>query len=469
MTRRLFVAMVGIVIVTLLIAGFGTFAIAQLRSRRTTERELRQQTIEVLAGLSDNAPTIDSTDPAAAAAALARGVATLRRVKNALHLADFALVTVTRNNVVTGDPLPAGLTADTLPLAQLREGKIVSGVRRGLAYSIGGVAIGPQQRGLAVLVTTRRINAGVSQAIRWLIISSIIALAFAAGVAWWLGRRLARPVEQASIAAHRIARGELDTRLPEPAPDEQDEVADLARSVNAMAAGLQRSKGLEQQFLLSVSHDLRTPLTSIRGYAEAISDGAGDPRRHAQVILGESKRLERLVADLLDLARLQAHSFTLASTPVDLSQVATSAAEGFRPGAAERGLRLDVLATATGSIRADPDRLAQAIANIIENALKYARSTVLVGTAETASSLTLFVDDDGPGIATADLAHVFERLYVARHDSSRSESGSGLGLAIVRELVTAMGGNVHAGPAPSGGARISATFTRQRDPVRGIR
>lgn len=453
-------AMLGIVVITLLVAGVGTIAIGQVRARRTTEKLLRQQTIEVLAGLTDTADAASTTDPAPIATTLTQRVANLRKIKTALHLDDIAVVLVNRNNVASGDALPAGLTMADLPIERLRSGEIMTGVRAGVAYSLGAVPLGTQRRGLAILVTTRRIESGAGAAVSWFLVASVIALVCAALVAWWLGRRLARPVREASLAAHRIAAGELGTRLADPPQHATDEVADLARSVNAMAAGLQRSKGLEQQFLLSVSHDLRTPLTSIRGYAEAINDGAGDPKNHAGIILHESKRLERLVADLLDLAKLQARSFTFSSVPLELSSSVASSAAGFRPAADERGVELQVIASAPGVINADPDRLAQVVANVIENALKYARTKIVVGTAITDRAATLFVDDDGPGIDAADLPHVFERLYVARHEPPRSENSSGLGLAIVRELVTSMGGNVSAGAAQGAGARISATFPR---------
>jgi two-component system sensor histidine kinase BaeS len=223
-----------------------------------------------------------------------------------------------------------------------------------------------------------------------------------------------------------------------------------------MAGALERSKGLEQQFLLSVSHDLRTPLTSIRGYAEAIADGTTrDPTAAGEVILTESRRLERLVRDLLDLARLESRQFTLDQRPVDLVDVAAATVDGFRPDAETNHLALTVSgATEAILVQADPDRLAQVVANLVDNALKFARTAVVVGASLSGTDAVLVVDDDGPGIATEDLPHVFERLYVSRHEPVRRETGSGLGLAIVRELVEAMGGSVAAQRAPSGGARM---------------
>src|SRR5205823_14198502 len=157
------------------------------------------------------------------------------------------------------------------------------------------------------------------------------ALAAAAVLGDQLGRRIARPLQEAEIATRRIAAGDLDASVPvQPGADE--ELASLARSINTMATTLARSRGLERQFLLSVSHDLRTPLTSIRGFAEAIADGAApDDRRAAEVIAAESRRLERLVGDLLDLAKLESRQFTFHSRPIDLNEVTADTAEGFRP------------------------------------------------------------------------------------------------------------------------------------------
>jgi two-component system sensor histidine kinase BaeS len=279
------------------------------------------------------------------------------------------------------------------------------------------------------------------------IVSAIVAIV--------VSRRIVRPVRDADAAAHRIAAGELSTRLPEPPPSADDELADLVRSINAMAASLERSKALEQQFLLSVSHDLRTPLTSIQGYAEAITDGAtSDPAWAASIIASESKRLDRLVRDLLDLAKLQARSFRFEMRPVDVAAVATGAVDGFRPDAQAAGVTVRLDAPTAVLVNGDGDRLAQVVANLVENALKYARSEIAVTVREDGGRAVLLVDDDGRGIAPEDLPHVFERLYVARHEPARRESGSGLGLAITRELVEGMGGEVAAEVAPRGGARM---------------
>ena len=222
-----------------------------------------------------------------------------------------------------------------------------------------------------------------------------------------------------------------------------------------MATSLERAQGLERQFLLSVSHDLRTPLTSIRGYAEAIADGtAPEPDRAAGVIQSEARRLERLVADLLDLAKLDARQFSFRPEAVDLAEVVADAVAGFEHQAGAAGVGMTVEGRDGVAAWVDRDRLGQVIANLLENGLKYAALQLHVGFGVDAGRPQVIVSDDGTGIADDDLPHVFERLYVARRSPQRKESGSGLGLAIVRELTEAMGGSVTARHREGGGTQF---------------
>jgi two-component system sensor histidine kinase BaeS len=171
--------------------------------------------------------------------------------------------------------------------------------------------------------------------------------------------------------------------------------------------------------------------------------------------------LERLVQDLLDLARFDARRFDLHLRAIDLAEVVADTGEGFRPAAEELGLRLDVEAGPSGVItaNADPDRLAQVVANLVENALKYARTTVRVAVGAWPGAAVISVDDDGPGIAAEDLPRVFDRLFISARSPARPV-GTGLGLAIVTELVSAMGGAVRAESPTSatGGTRVVVTL-----------
>jgi two-component system sensor histidine kinase BaeS len=306
------------------------------------------------------------------------------------------------------------------------------------------------------LVLTRNVRVGGGAAL-WLLVASGGALIVAAVVAANLGRRLTKPLREAGDATRRIAAGDLAVRVPTDAGD--DELAALSRSINAMAASLERSKGLERQFLLSVSHDLRTPLTSIRGYAEALAERKAKPGQAAAVILSEARRLERLVGDLLELAKLDARRFSLDMRATDVCEVTTDTAEGFRPAAEAAGVRLSVDAPTRAALvaDADPDRLAQVIANLVENALDFAGSRITVGTGRTDGLVEVWVEDDGPGIEPDDIPHVFDRFYTVSRAAKR-HVGSGLGLAIVHELVDAMGGSVRAESGANAGARLVVTL-----------
>jgi two-component system sensor histidine kinase BaeS len=259
----------------------------------------------------------------------------------------------------------------------------------------------------------------------------------------------------------RIAAGDLEARVPLPSRADP-ELATLSTSINSMAARLAEAKGAEQQFLRSVSHDLRTPLTSIRGFAEAIEDGAtANATAAAGVIVAEARRLERLVGDLLDLATLQARRFALQIRPVDLEATVAATAAGFAPAASELGLALVIESApaeegkAAGWVLADPDRMAQVTANLVENALRFATREVRVTTVRRSGRAELWVSDDGPGLSPEDHDRVFHRLFIPGTRPDRP-IGSGLGLTIVAELVAAMAGSVRveSPTGPSGGTRM---------------
>ncbi|MBI5090054.1 MAG: HAMP domain-containing histidine kinase [Actinobacteria bacterium] len=439
MTRRLVVLMVGLVCTTLLVAGIGTLVIAHARARSITEDSLREQAADVATGLGQALGTDTDVVTGAQERQRLRQLAVLGRV---LDLDGIAVLTLDRaGRVLTSDELPPQLDVARLDLPALQRGEEVTGHIGDLVWAAAPVEL-PRQR-TGVIVLSQEASPGLGQAARYFVLAAVASAIIGLLVAIVAGRRLTRPVRAASDATTRIAAGELSTRLPEPGFDRHDELAELSRSVNTMAAALERSRSLEQQFLLSVSHDLRTPLTSIRGYADALTDGTVDPARSAAIIRSEARRLERLVADLLDLAKLQSASFTLHAEPVDLGQLAVASGDGFQPDAADRGVSLHVQPwPGRLLVTADHDRLAQVLANLVENALKYASTAVHVATGADRDWAVLTVRDDGPGIEASDLPHVFERLYVARRQPARAESSSGLGLAIVHQLVTAMGGQV---------------------------
>jgi two-component system sensor histidine kinase BaeS len=355
--------------------------------------------------------------------------------------------------------LPADLRLRELDLVELVAGKAQEGVEGSRAYL--ATPLTPVGGATPVVVVSQQVERRpLGRAGTFLIVTGGLALLAAALVSAYLARRLTRPLAAMEDAAGRIAAGDLSVRVDtEGMPD--DELAGLTRSFNAMANELETVRGHERAFLLSISHDLRTPLTSIKGFAEAIVDGTVEGRaeriRAAQVIEAEARRLERLVADLLDLARLDAHEFSLTPRPVDARAVVGETVAGFQPSARDFGVTLRMAAGEPVAADLDPERLGQVVANLVENALRYAASTVEVEVARNDGSVVIHVDDDGPGIPADERERVFERLYTARQVAGRSV-GTGIGLAIVRELASTMGGTAWCEDGAHGGARFVVTI-----------
>ncbi|MGI8505335.1 MAG: sensor histidine kinase [Solirubrobacteraceae bacterium] len=279
-------------------------------------------------------------------------------------------------------------------------------------------------------------------------------------LSYLLARRLTRPIGDLAAATQRVAAGEPGVEVP---VEGEDELAGLGRAFNEMSVELSRAREAQRSFLESVSHELKTPLTSIRGYAEALEEGAVAPADGARVIAAESGRLERLVFDLLDLARVGRAGFAVRREPVDLAAVASAAAGRHLPRARQLGVRLDGSSAERAWGVGDEDRLLQATSNLIENALRLTPSGGAITV--TAADGRIAVSDTGPGLAAEDLPRAFDRFYL--YDRYRSERavGSGLGLAIVKELMVAMGGGVRAAAAPGGGAEFTLTMPAPAPPA----
>jgi two-component system OmpR family sensor kinase len=454
--QRLTLALVGLSVGSVLLAGFITVAAARPATRSAATAELRRSLNAVYEAYRDGE----------------RPNLTAARLRNQVLANQVAVIPLNRlGTPAARNRLPAGVLPGDLNRAALGAGRVQSGGRGQIVWVAQPIAAGAD--GTLVVVATRRVGVfAVGRLGGILIVAAVVAALAAVAVSVWLVRRLTRPLQAMERTARAIAGGDLDARVGLPGTDVDDELAAVGRAIDTMAAELSRHRSLERAFLMSISHDLRTPLTSIRGYAEAVAEGAADDeesrRRAAVIIEAEARRLERLVADLLELARLDAREFSLHPGPVDAGEVARHAALALQPAAQEAGVRL-VVGQVDGSepaamAMADPERLAQVVANLVENALKYAATTVEVGTQTVSGGRTIeiAVADDGPGIDPDDLPRVFERLYTSRRQPGR-KVGTGLGLAIVRELVTAMGGRVDVGPTAEGGTRFVVSLPAATD------
>ena len=271
--------------------------------------------------------------------------------------------------------------------------------------------------------------------------------------AWILSRSVVRPVRRLAEASGRLAEGDAGVTVT---PQGPRELRELAASFNDMNAKLTKAQETEQAFLLSVSHELKTPLTSIRGYAEGIGDGTVKPPEGAEVIGAESSRLERLVGDLLDSGRMRKSAFTVRRETVDLAAVADDVARRYEAAARDAGLTLLINTAAGGAAVADNDRLLQVVSNLVENAI---RCTPTPGTVTiTTQPGAVSVADTGRGLTSDDLPRAFERFYLYSRYGNDRPVGTGLGLAIVKELTEAMGGAVSVASAVGVGTAFTVTL-----------
>jgi two-component system, OmpR family, sensor kinase len=438
LASRIALLVVAVVAATVVVAG----VLAAELVRQTSTSSARQQ----LARLADTAETrADRGDQRAA----------LLRVKRLLRTLDIQLAVLNANGRVAGGPaVAAAVTEDDI--ADLRAGKEVSAQRKVLGKSVF-VEARPTANGGVVLVQRRsEALAAGERSVRRMLLALLVGVAIAIPASIVLARALARPLRRTAQAAHALAEGHRDVQVPVEGPEE---VADVADSVNAIAAALQRSEAQQRTFLMSVSHDLRTPLTAIRGYAESMRDGAleGDMRGIGDVLTGESLRLERLVDDLLDLARLQADRFRVDLAETDVADLVAETGRAWQERCRSAGVPFAVANEGRARVVTDAARVRQVLDGLLENALRMTPSGApLVLASSVVGAEVLFeVRDGGPGLAPEDLSDAFRPGVLHERYRGVRPVGTGLGLAIAAGLVTRLGGTIEAGTAPEGGARFT--------------
>ena len=370
----------------------------------------------------------------------------------------------------------AGLVSgDQSDVSAAAQGRSVQGSRTiaGVRYLVD---VEPVDGGGGVLLLQKASDArAVTRGVVWrFVLALLVGLLTAALLAGLLARRLTRPLAGAALAAQRLATGERDVRLAEDGPTE---VTAVASSLNSLATSLATSEGRQREFLLSISHELRTPLTAIKGFAEALADrvSTGDAAVAAgRTIEAEANRLQRLVSDLLDLARLAADDFRLDLADVDLGELVREAGEVWSGRCSAVGVvfRLelpDELVTAL----TDATRLRQVLDGLAENALRvtpagrpivfalalepggasgYSGAPGEPRAAAGPARAVLAVRDGGPGLSAGDRAVAFERGVLYERYRGVRQVGTGLGLALAAGLVGRLGGTAEAAEAPEGGA-----------------
>ena len=285
--------------------------------------------------------------------------------------------------------------------------------------------------------------------------AAVVGMLVALALAILISRSIAQPLQTVAKAAAVVSGGRFNQRVPIKGPTEVRAVAD---AFNRMAEEVQSEQQAQQEFLANVSHDLKTPLTSIQGYSQAIIDGAAsDPVAAAKIIYDEAARLNRMVIELTDLTRLQAGRLSMQMAAIDMGQLAEAVGQRLSIVAREKGIDLRLETMPMPEISGDGDRLAQVLTNLISNAINYTPEggRVTVRTQVANNGVEVIVEDTGVGIPPSELPRIFERFYQV--DKARGpRRGTGLGLAIVQEIVQAHGGKI---TAYSAGENRGSTFT----------
>jgi len=409
-----------------------------------------------------------------------RGLATAERANRE------AAATRTAGAVADGYPATGGLAAADLTaaraLAEAAGAQLVirdatgamvwpgrapagSGPMRGAHHDATGTAatatvetatiqVAGQEVGTVELLFGRApATGGRAVAWQWVVAAGVAALLLALAVSWYVASRLSVPLVAVTRAARAFAGGDRAVRARLRAPGE---LGELASAVDAMADQVTQAEQTRRQLSADVAHELRTPLASLQAGLEELRDGLAepDPARLAS-LHDQSLRLGRVVEDLAELSAAESAALSLRRADVDLAGIVTAALDGQEPRLRSAGLRVDRDIRSPVPVHADPDRLHQAVTNLLTNAARYCRpgDQVQVSVDTVDDHARIRVADTGPGIEPADLPHVFDRFWRGRN--SRSAVGAGIGLAVVRELVAAHGGAVDAQSRPGHGS----TFT----------
>lgn len=319
------------------------------------------------------------------------------------------------------------------------------------------VAEGAQTPGgahLTVLVARalEPVDETVARVFRLLVVGLPLLVALVAVTTWMAVGRALRPVAAITAEVRSITDAELERRVPEPTTD--DEISRLAHTMNAMLARLQHTRDRQRQFLSDASHELRSPIATIRHQLEVAlahpeSTGLSEL---ASELLDEDLRMQRMVDDLLLLARAdEGGDPGTRRRPVDLDDIALAEARSLR---LEGPVRVDTSEVQAARVVADPHQLSRAVRNLVENAGRHARNVVRIGVRLEGSEAVLWVDDDGPGVPQSDRSRVFERFTRLDDARARAAGGAGLGLAISADVVRRHGGTVRCLESPDGGARF---------------
>ncbi len=272
-----------------------------------------------------------------------------------------------------------------------------------------------------------------------------------------LGRKILRPLDRLRLASKRLAGGDLTARASESGPKE---LRELGASFNEMAANLEQLFDARRELVAWASHDLRTPLASLRAMVEALEDGLAEPTEYLPAIRAQTELVSGLVEDLFELARIDSGALALELRDASIGELVSSCLEALQADARSRGVRLESHVEGNPLVHVAPDKVQRVLLNLVTNAVRHTRAegaVAVVVQADDGHALVL-VEDDGSGLAPGAPQRMFERFWRDDESRNRASGGAGLGLAIAQGLVQAHGGTIWAENRLEGGARVAFTL-----------
>ncbi|MDR0268684.1 HAMP domain-containing sensor histidine kinase [Paenibacillus sp.] len=288
------------------------------------------------------------------------------------------------------------------------------------------------------------------------------AFLLAIGITWIMALLFSRPLIMMQKATKKIAIGELETRLD---IRNKDEIGDLAAAINSLAADLQRYRDTRQEFFANISHELRTPITYLEGYAKILKNRLYETEEekdhYLDIIYQEGVRIQHLVDDLFELAKMEEGKISLSMEWLDLKEVIDQTVQTISLKAKEKGIELIVHPVASVPlIQGDGVRMEQIVLNLLENAIRYTeQGRIEILLQSTPDTLSFSIEDTGIGIPEDELPYIFDRFYRVEKSRSRKTGGTGLGLSIVKKLVELQGGSIQVSSDKDVGTRFTVIFT----------
>jgi signal transduction histidine kinase len=330
----------------------------------------------------------------------------------------------------------------------------------GQNYFVSAKPIQHDSTAIYVLSSMRSMDESLNRVRGYLALSGMGAFLLAFGFTYVVSQLLSRPMVQMEQATRRIARGDLETRLE---VRSSDEIGNLGAAINDLARDLQHYRDTRQEFFANISHELRTPITYLEGYAKVLSDGLYDTEEEKQqylaIIHQEALKLNCLIHDLFELSKMEEGKINLTLEWVDMKELVESSVQKVKLKAKDKGLALYFEKREIPLVYADGLRMEQVVLNLLENSIRYTESgAVRIRLLQEGNKNQLIVEDTGIGIPADELPYIFERFYRVEKSRSREFGGTGLGLAITKKLVELQGGTIEVYSEPGVGTRFVITL-----------